>query len=71
VDLHQIVDRVGTGDAFAAGIVHGLSQRLPGSEIVEFALACSQWAHSIKGDFLRASLADIGTMMAGSGDVSR
>lgn len=71
VDLHQIVDRVGTGDAFAAGIVHGLSQHQAGSEIVEFALACSQWAHSVKGDFLRASLADIGTLMAGSGDVSR
>lgn len=71
VDLHQIVDRVGTGDAFAAGIVHGLSQRLPGNEIVEFAIACSQWAHSINGDFLRASLTDIGNLMTGAGDVSR
>lgn len=71
VDLHQIVDRVGTGDAFAAGIMHGLSEGLPGNEVVEFTLACSQWAHSIKGDFLRASLTDIGTLLAGSGDVSR
>lgn len=71
VDLRQIVDRVGTGDAFAAGILHGLSQHLAGNDIAEFALGCSQWAHSIKGDFLRASLADIGTLMAGSGDVSR
>lgn len=71
VDLHQIVDRVGTGDAFAAGIVHGLSQDLPGNEVAEFALACSQWAHSIKGDFLRASLTDIATLTESSGDVSR
>lgn len=71
VNLHQIVDRVGTGDAFAAGIVHGLSQDMSGNEVAEFALACSQWAHSIKGDFLRASLTDIGALMAGGGDVSR
>ncbi|WP_086608285.1 sugar kinase [Erythrobacter donghaensis] len=71
IALEQIVDRVGTGDAFAAGIVHGLITGMPRTETIGFATACAQWAHSVPGDFLRASLADIASMGAGAADVRR
>ncbi|MFN4019973.1 MAG: sugar kinase [Erythrobacter sp.] len=69
--LENIVDRVGTGDAFAAGIVHGLITDMARDAIIGFATACSQWAHSVPGDFLRASVADIAALTAGVGDVRR
>ena len=71
IKLENIVDRVGTGDAFAAGVVHGLCHGMVRDEIAAFAAACSQWGHSVPGDFLRASLADIDAMTRGGGDVSR
>jgi 2-dehydro-3-deoxygluconokinase len=71
IALENIVDRVGTGDAFAAGIVHGLASGMDRAETVRFAAACAQWGHSVPGDFLRASLADIAGIMNGGSDVSR
>lgn len=71
VALEAIVDRVGTGDAFAAGIVHGLIAGMTRQEAANFATACAQWAHSVPGDFLRASLGDILAIMTGGGDVRR
>lgn len=69
--LENIVDRVGTGDAFAAGVVHGLCAGFPLERIASFAAACSVWAHSIPGDFMRATLEDIESQEAGAGDVRR
>lgn len=69
--LDRIVDRVGTGDAFAAGVMHGLLAGHSRDETVRFAAACSNWAHSVPGDFMRASLADIESLVSGSGDVRR
>lgn len=69
--LENIVDRVGTGDAFAAGIVHGLITGMGREEGIGFATACSLWAHSVPGDFLRAAPSDVAAMAAGGGDVRR
>lgn len=72
IALDAIVDRIGTGDAFAAGLIHGLASGLDETETVGFAAACAQWAHGVSGDFLRASLADIEHLRAGGGgDVRR
>ncbi len=72
LSLDGIVDRIGTGDAFAAGIVHGLTNSKPLQDNAVFAAACSQWAHSVSGDFMRATLSDIeGLLAGGSGDVRR
>ena len=71
VPLERIVDRVGTGDAYAAGILHGIHTNQTRDDTVRFASACAQWAHSVPGDFLRASVADIEGMLAGGGDVGR
>lgn len=69
--LDNIVDRVGTGDAFAAGVVHGLVTGMAREATITFAATCAQWAHSVPGDFLRASLGDIAALEAGAGDVRR
>ncbi|WP_086617110.1 sugar kinase [Erythrobacter tepidarius] len=70
IALADIVDRVGTGDAFAAGVIHGLVTGMTREATIGFAASCSEWAHSVAGDFLRASLADIAAL-GGGGDVRR
>lgn len=69
--LENIVDRVGTGDAFAAGVVHGLIAGMARDAIITFAARCGEWAHGVPGDFLRAAVADIALLDAGGGDVRR
>jgi 2-dehydro-3-deoxygluconokinase len=71
IALEHIVDRVGTGDAFAAGVVHGLVTGMDRDATISFAADCAEWAHSVPGDFLRASLADMAMLGAGGGDVRR
>jgi len=71
IALENIVDRVGTGDAFAAGVVHGLIAGFGRDATIGFAATCAEWAHSVPGDFLRASVADIAAVAAGGGDVRR
>lgn len=47
----NIVDRVGSGDAFAAGIIRSLIKKKTTVETVEFATAASVLAHSVEGDY--------------------
>lgn len=69
--LDGIVDRIGTGDAYAAGVVHGLVSRHDLDQTVRFAATAAQWSHGVSGDFLRASASDISAMQIGTGDVRR
>jgi len=72
-DISHIVDRVGTGDSFAAGLIYGW-QKLPShSAALEFAAAASCLKHSISGDFHRCSVEEIEALLAGgaSGRVQR
>lgn len=69
--LDCIVDRIGTGDAYAAGVVHGLVSRHDLDQTVGFAAAAARWSHGVSGDFLRASVSDINAMQIGTGDVRR
>lgn len=69
----QIVDRVGGGDAFAAGIIYALlNDQLP-QQVVEFAAAASCLKHSIPGDFNFVKLGEVQTLVGGdaSGRVQR
>lgn len=72
-DILDTVDRVGTGDAFAAGLIYGRLQGLTGAEGLDFAIAAGCLKHSIPGDFNRVSLAEVHRLAAGdaSGRVSR
>jgi len=63
-DVH-VVDRVGAGDAFVAGLIHGLlAGRSPG-EALDFAVAASCWKHTIRGDFNLATVQEIEALAAG------
>ncbi|MFL6556027.1 MAG: PfkB family carbohydrate kinase [Bacillus sp. (in: firmicutes)] len=48
--IDHIVDRVGGGDAFAAGILHGILENMPPQELITFATAASALKHTIHGD---------------------
>jgi 2-dehydro-3-deoxygluconokinase len=57
--LSGIVDRIGTGDAFAAGVLHGLLKAWPDAKTLAFGLAAAAFKHSIPGDFNLAGEATI------------
>jgi 2-dehydro-3-deoxygluconokinase len=66
-EITHIVDRVGGGDSFAAGLIYGL-QNLPGrQEALEFAVAASCLKHSIPGDFNRFTVEEVKALVAGGG----
>jgi len=58
-----IVDRIGTGDAFAAGILHGLQRGMGEEQTVNFGLAAACLKHSIPGDFNLVGEADVHALM--------
>ncbi len=72
--LTHIVDRVGGGDAFAAGLIHGLIKHPDQPQrVIDFAVAASALKHSILGDFNLISVSEAEKLMVGdsSGRVSR
>jgi 2-dehydro-3-deoxygluconokinase len=72
-EITDIVDRVGTGDAFAAGLIYSLAAGQDHRSALEFATAASCLKHSILGDFNRVSLAEVQKLLQGdaSGRVQR
>lgn len=71
-ELAGVVDRIGAGDAFAAGVIYGLLCGHDRQQTVDFAAAAAALKHSIPGDFLHASAGDVERVMAGEGlDVRR
>ena len=69
----RIVDRVGGGDSFAAGLIYGLTHYKEGQKAIEFAVAASALKHTIPGDFNHVSVSEVETLMNGdaSGRVQR
>jgi len=59
----DILDRVGGGDSFTAGILHGILKQMESNNIVEFATCASALKHSIKGDINMVDLYQIETLM--------
>jgi len=72
-EISDIVDRIGAGDAFAAGLIHGLDLFGDEEKALRFAVAASCLKHSIPGDFNLASEDDVLALMKGakSGRVQR
>lgn len=72
-EIRSVVDRIGTGDAFAAGLIHGLETLGTDAEALAFAVAAGALKHSIPGDFNLASEKDVLAVMRGdrSGRVRR
>ena len=69
----QIVDRVGGGDSFTAGIIYGLINKMDEHDIIQFAAASSCLKHTIEGDFNRITVDEVKALLknGGNGRVQR
>ena len=69
----HIVDRVGGGDSFGAGLIYSLCNGYDAQNAIEFAVAASCLKHSIEGDYNLVSLKEVQTLAGGdaSGRVQR
>ena len=72
-DIDPIIDRVGGGDSFSGGVIHGLLTKRTQGEALEFAVAASALKHTINGDFNLVSVAEVEALVGGdaSGRVQR
>lgn len=66
-NINDIVDRVGGGDSFCAGLIYGLNNYKEKQSALEFAVAASCLKHSIIGDFNRITVEDAEKLMGGDG----
>ncbi len=68
-EIHNIVDRVGGGDAFAAGLIFALSNNdyATDADVLSFAVAASCLAHSIEGDLNESTRAEVDALAQGYG----
>jgi 2-dehydro-3-deoxygluconokinase len=70
--IEPIVDRVGGGDAFCAGILHGTLNNFSSQETIDFATAASALKHTIHGDCNQFTETEINDFLeAGSGKIIR
>ena len=65
--LEAIVDRIGSGDAFASGLLHGFLSGMDEQNSLEFALAAACLKHSIPGDFNPVTVTQVNDLLAGRG----
>ena len=71
-ELTDIIDRIGGGDAFAAGVLHGLIEGFDADATIRFGLAAGCLKHSIPGDFNPVGVADVLALVGeGKFDVRR
>jgi 2-dehydro-3-deoxygluconokinase len=65
--IGRIIDRIGSGDAFAAGILHGVRTQMDDQECVDFGLAAACLKHSIPGDFNLVGIAEVQNLLRDAG----
>ncbi|MCM1407594.1 MAG: sugar kinase [Treponema brennaborense] len=72
-DIMPIIDRIGGGDSFSGGLIHGLLTKKTQGEALEFAVAASALKHTINGDFNLVSAEEVESLAGGnaSGRVQR
>jgi 2-dehydro-3-deoxygluconokinase len=66
-EITDIVDRVGAGDSFGAGLIYGLMTYRDDRRALEFATAASCLKHSILGDFNRVTVSEVEALLGGDG----
>lgn len=66
-DIAHIVDRVGSGDSFAAGLIYGFQALSTHQDALEFAVATSCLKHSLPGDFSRTTADEVNALLKGGG----
>jgi len=69
----QIVDRVGGGDSFSAGIIYSLITEKSSQDVIEFATAASCLKHTLEGDYNRTTVEEVEKLIksGGNGRVQR
>jgi 2-dehydro-3-deoxygluconokinase len=72
-DITHMVERVGGGDAFDAGLIYGMLNLSTLQAALEFASAAAVLKHSIPGDFSRSTVDEVNALLkdGGSGKVQR
>lgn len=65
-DINPIIDRIGGGDSFSGGIIHGLLTKPTQGEALEFAVAASALKHTINGDFNLVSASEVESLAGGN-----
>lgn len=65
--LTNIIDRIGSGDAFAAGILHGSDSGLTPQATLEFGVAAAALKHSVPGDANLVSAREVTAYLSGAG----
>ncbi|APY11696.1 2-dehydro-3-deoxygluconokinase [Seonamhaeicola sp. S2-3] len=65
LDITHVVDRIGTGDAFAGGLIYGL-QNYDDYKAMEFASAACALKHTYEGDVNLASVKDVTAILEGN-----
>ena len=65
-DINPIVDRVGGGDSFSAGIIHGLVCGMNQQEALEFAVAASALKQTLPGDVNMVSIEEVESLVKGN-----
>lgn len=63
----HIVDRVGGGDSFGAGLIYGLLNRYDPDKALAFATAASALKHTVEGDVNEVSVAEVLALAGGDG----
>lgn len=71
IDVTDIVDRIGTGDSFAAGVLHQYLQGGDAQAMAECGLALAALKHSLPGDFCLIGPQELAAFSAQGGDVRR
>ena len=69
----QVVDRIGGGDSFSAGLIYALGTGMAPSEALEFATAASCLKHTTEGDYNRSTTEEILNLLktGGNGRIQR
>ena len=65
-DINPIIDRIGGGDSFSGGLIHGLLTKTTQGEALEFAVAASALKHTINGDFNLVSVDEVEALAGGA-----
>jgi len=73
LDITHVIDRVGTGDAFASGIIYGLLHYNNDKDALNFATAACALKHTVEGDVNMVSVDNVTSLMGGntSGKIKR
>lgn len=66
-DINPIIDRVGGGDSFSAGLIYGLTTSNDRQRAIEFAVAASALKQTIPGDYNHVGVQEVETLMGGDG----